>query len=233
MPNCDNMHDRLWRCSTVPSVKPSRLLAAMIAVIIAAQLVNMGLQRLRPSPLPTLFSAASALAGAYAPSLGPATADFVILLFSDYACPLCRAMHRDLRTLVATDHRVRIIYRDWPVLSPRSVRAARLAIASVRQGRHAAFDDELMQRGGSLDEPLLRAAATRADVDWARLVEDAERDALSIDQLLDASSRVARGASFAGTPTIVIGPYLSSGRISLERMRELVAAARNRSLNGN
>ena len=215
------------------SVKPLRLLIGMIAVIVAAQLVNMGLQRLRPSPPPTLFNAASGLAGASAPSLGPDTADVVILLFSDYACPLCRAMHRDLRKLVATDQRVRIVYRDWPILGPRSVRAARLAIASVRQGRHAAFDDELMRRGGSLDEPSLRAAAARADVDWAQLADDAERDALTIDQLIDASSRVAQGASFAGTPTIVIGPYLSSGRISYDRMTELVAAARNRSSSGS
>lgn len=212
----------------MPSVKPLRLLVGMIAVIVAAQLVNMGLQRLRPSPPPTLFTGASGLAGTSAPSLGPATADVVILLFSDYACPLCRAMHRDLRTLVARDHRIRIVYRDWPILGPRSIRAAQLAIASVRQGRHAAFDDELMRRGGSLDEALLRAAAARADVDWTQLVDDADRDAATIDQLLDASSRVARGANFAGTPTIVIGPYLSSGRISYDQMTELVAEARNR-----
>lgn len=215
------------------SVKPLRLLVGMIAVIVAAQLVNMGLQRLRPSPPPTLFNAASGLAGATAPSLGPATADVVILLFSDYACPLCRAMHRDLRKLVATDQRARIVYRDWPILGPRSVRAARLAIASVRQGRHAAFDDELMRRGGSLDEPSLRAAAARAGVDWGQLALDVERDSQTTDQLLDTSSSVARGANFAGTPTIVIGPYLSSGRISYDRMRELVAKARNRSSSGS
>lgn len=142
-------------------------------------------------------------------------------------------MHRDLRKLVAADEHVRIVYRDWPILGPQSVRAARLAIASVRQDRHAAFDDELMRRGGSLDEAALRAAAARADVDWSQLAEDTERDAATIDQLLDASSRVARGANFAGTPTIVIGPYLSSGRISYDRMTELVALARNRSSSGS
>lgn len=211
------------------SSRPLRLLLGMIAVILAAQLVNVGLQQLRPPPAPTIFSGASGLAGATAPSLGPATADVVILLFSDYACPVCRVMHRDLRRLVADDKGVRIVYRDWPILGPRSDRAARLAIASVRQGRHAAFDDELMRRGGSLDEPALQAAAVRAGVGWDQLERDVERHAVATNRLLDTSSSVARGASFAGTPTVVIGPYLTPGRISYDRMKELVAMARNRS----
>ena len=56
-----------------------------------------------------------------------AAADVTIAtLFSDYACGNCRAMHRDLRALADADPGVRIVYRDWPILGPRSVDAARL-----------------------------------------------------------------------------------------------------------
>jgi len=46
----------------------------------------------------------------------------------------------DLLELVASDKRIRIVYRDWPVLGPRSLPAGRLAISSAVQGRHATFD---------------------------------------------------------------------------------------------
>ena len=208
------------------SANPTRVLIALVAVIFVAQLLNKGLQQLRPPPPPVIFSAAANLTDARAPSLGPADADVVIMLFSDYACPLCRAMHPDLRKLVATDRRVRIVYRDWPILGPRSVRAARLAIAAQAQGRHAAFDDQLMRRGGPLDDASLQAAAIRAGVDWKRLEQDTMRLSAATDDLLGTSSSVARGAGFSGTPTLIVGPYLVEGRISYERLRALVAMAR-------
>lgn len=210
----------------MPAIKPGRLLFALLAVIVMAQLFSLGLQRLRPPAAPIIFSAAASLFDPRAPTSGSADAEVVIFLFSDYACPLCRAMHRDLRRVAAADHGIRIVYREWPILGPRSVRAAELAIASVGQGRHSAFDDELMRRGGSLDEASLQAAAARAGVDWARLERDAIGDSARTASLLDETNRLARAVGFSGTPTLVIGPYLVSGRISHDRMRELVAAAR-------
>lgn len=209
------------------AVKPVRLMVVVLAIVLAGQLVGTVLQRLRPPDPPTIFSAAGSLADPRAPASDAANPDVTIFLFSDYACPLCRAMHPDLRRLAAADRRVRIVYRDWPILGPRSVRAAELAIASVGQGRHSAFDDELMRRGGPLDERSLQAAAARAGVDWVRLEHDVTRRAVETEAFLARTDSLARGVGFSGTPTMVIGPYLVSGRISYERMRELVASARN------
>lgn len=216
------------RFSGMKKSSSTRLLAGLIAVIIAGQLLSTGLQHLRRPAPPTMFSGAGSLDDTRAPSLGPRDADIVILLFSDYACPLCRAMHPDLRQVVASDGHIRVVYRDWPILGPRSIRASRLAIASVSQGRHAAFDDALMRHGGPLDEASLRAAATRAGVDWMQLERDAASDATTIDQLLAETDRTARGVGFSGTPTMIIGSYLVAGRVSAHRMAELVALYRDR-----
>ncbi len=204
-----------------------RVLGGLIAVVIAAQLLNLGLQWLQPPAPPQLLSDPSVLADRRAPTLGAAHADVTIYLFSDYACPSCRAMYPDLLKLVASDHRVRIVYRDWPVLSPRSVRAARLAIASAVQGRHAAFDEAVMRHGGSLDEATLQSAAVRAGVDWYRLLSDYASHRGEIDSLIADSGRYARAFGFVGTPTLVIGPYLVAGRQSRERLRELVDQTRD------
>lgn len=89
-----------------------------------------------------------------------------------------------------------------------------------------AFDDELMRRGGPLDGNTLRAAAIRADVDWPLLQRTLANNRPSIDRLIGETGSYASGLGFSGTPMMIIGPYIVAGRISLERMRELVAMAR-------
>lgn len=206
--------------------KQVRTLATMIVLVGGMQIFGMILAGGRSPLPPTRLNAPPPFAIRQAPTLGSRSADVVIYLFSDYSCSNCRVMHADLRRLVASDGKIRIVYRDWPVLGERSRRAARLAIASVAQGRHAQFDDELMRRGGSLDEPALRAAAQRADVDWPRLERALIDKGKAIDDLLDDTDRQARALQFVGTPVLLIGPFLSTGRIDADRLRELVRQAR-------
>ncbi len=205
-------------------LQPWQVVGGLLLIIILTQLLTVWLGARRPAGPATFFADAAALADARAPLRGAADADVVIYLFSDYACGNCRALHPALRTLIAEDRGVRLVYRDWSILGPRSTRAARLATASTAQGRHAAFDDALMRRGGSLDEANLHAAATAAEVDWQRLEIDAASK--TVTRLLDDTDRLARGLGFAGTSVLVVGPYLVNGRVSLERLRELVRAAR-------
>ena len=200
------------------------VVAGLVAIIALTQLLTFWLGARRPVEPATLFTSTAALADPRAPTLGAANAEVVIYLFSDYACGNCRVLHPALRTLVAEDRGVRLVHRDWAILGPRSTRAARLALASVAQGRHAAFDDALMRRGGPLDETSLRVAAASAGIDWPRLDADAARPEFT--RLLDDTDRLARGVGFVGTPVLVVGPYLVYGRVSLDRLRELVRDAR-------
>lgn len=200
------------------------VVGGLLLIIVLTQLLTTWLGARRAVAPADLFAGASALADPRAPTRGPAGADVVIYLFSDYACSSCRALHPALRSLLAGDRGVRLVYRDWAILGPRSTRAARLAIASAAQGRHAAFEDALMRRGGRLDEAALRAAAAVAGIDWQRLEADAATPMVS--RLLDDTDRLARGLGFAGTPTLVVGPYLVSGLVSHARLRELVQDAR-------
>ena len=203
-----------------------RLLAGLLALIVFAQLVSFGLGLLRaPSP-PTLFGNPAIFADARAPILGPSAANVTIYLLSDYACPNCRAMHADLRSLVAADANVRIVYRDLPILGDRSVRAARLAIASGFIGGHERFDDELMRRGGPLDEASLRAAAARAGIDWSSLEQSLNSQRPTIDGLIADTRFKANSLGLNGTPVLIVGPYLVIGRQTRERLQELVREAR-------
>lgn len=209
---------------TAARLRPLHVAGSLLLIIVLTQMLTAWLGARRPIQPATLFTGAAALADPRAPTLGAADADVVIYLFSDYACGNCRALHPALRTLITEDRGVRLVYRDWPILGPRSTHAARLALASAAQGRHAAFDDALMRRGGQLDETALRAAAASVGIEWPRLEADAARPAIT--QLLDDTDRLARSVGFGGTPVLVVGPYLVTGRVPLDRLRGLVRAAR-------
>ncbi|MFC3216460.1 DsbA family protein [Novosphingobium panipatense] len=104
-----------------------------------------------------------------APTVAPQGYDVTIVVFSDYQCPYCRKVHPALEALLREDKKVKLVYRDWPIFGAPSTEAARAAIASQYQGKHAAFNDALMQSQGKLSSESIRAAADRAGVDWARL----------------------------------------------------------------
>ncbi|EIZ79888.1 DSBA-like thioredoxin domain protein [Novosphingobium sp. Rr 2-17] len=164
-----------------------------------------------------------------APKRAGASYDVTIVEFFDYNCPYCRTMEPVLNALLAADPKVRMVYRDWPIFGPASREAARAAVASKWQGRHAAFHEALMTSPARLDSAGIRAAAARAKVDWPRLQRDLEAHGAEIDALLARTDAIAESFRFAGTPALIVGPQAIAGAVDLPTLRGLVAAARSKS----
>jgi protein-disulfide isomerase len=160
------------------------------------------------------------------PSATPPAYDITIVVFSDYQCPYCRRLHGTLEDLRRTDPKVRIVYRDWPIFGDTSIEAARAAMASRYQGKHAAFNDALMHMPGKLDSRAIETAARRAGVDWPRLHADLAKHGPDIDGALVRTDGYARAIGLSGTPALVIGPYLVPGALSLSDIQSTIAVAR-------
>ncbi|MEO1969411.1 MAG: DsbA family protein [Sphingomonadaceae bacterium] len=161
-----------------------------------------------------------------APKYAPGDFDVTVIVYSDYQCPYCRKLHPELERLIGQDKRVRIVYRDWPIFGAGSVEAARAAIASQWQGKHAAFDDALMTTGGRLNSAKIKAAAIKAGVNWTRLQRDLRLHKADIDGLLARTNRQAETIGLQGTPAILIGPYFASGTLTYSQLIQAVALAR-------
>ncbi|URD61108.1 DsbA family protein [Sphingomonas sp. KRR8] len=163
---------------------------------------------------------------AVAPQVKPANYDVTIVEYADYQCPYCRTAHDALVKLAATDKKVRIIFRDWPIFGPQSQRAARLAIASQWQGKFLAYQDALMKTPRPLTEESIRAAAAKAGVDWTKLEADLKRRQPEIEALLDRNDNQAMQLGLEGTPGFIIGDRLYSGGMNLAGLKEAVAQVR-------
>lgn len=152
--------------------------------------------------------------------------DLTIIYFMDYQCPACRQYTPDVARAFAEDRRLRIIYRDTPIFGPRSEAAARTAIASQFQGRHAAFHHALMTQKMPLDDAAIQAAAKKAGVDWARLQSDLARRRADIERQIVDNMALSEAASLSGTPAFIVGDQLTDGALSYAELKRQIADER-------
>ena len=77
-----------------------------------------------------------------APVAGNPKGDVTIVAFLDYNCPFCKKSAPDLDRVVKEDGKIRLVYKDWPVIRPTSIDgamirsvASSLSIARAVQSR--------------------------------------------------------------------------------------------------
>lgn len=150
--------------------------------------------------------------------------DVTLVEFFDYRCGVCKSVHPVVAELVKTDSGIRRVYKEWPILGPESIFAARAALAAHRQGRYLAFHDALMAARGALDPAAVFSIAGKAGIDVARLKKD--MDAPEIEAAIRKNYELARALNLNGTPSFLIGETVLRGARDLDTLRELVARAR-------
>ncbi len=158
------------------------------------------------------------------PVIGNANGDVVIVEFSDYQCPYCKRAHQAVKAALAADPKVKLVFKDLPILGEPSKIAAFAALAAVRQGKHAAFHDGLMEYGGKLDGDRIYEIAIAVGLDIAQLRRD--MDDPKIKQIIDRNTALAAALGVRGTPAFVIGNQFVPGAVDADTLKQLIAEAR-------
>ena len=158
------------------------------------------------------------------PVAGNPKASVTIVEFFDYRCPYCKAMAPRLEALLDSDTDVRIVLKEYPILGPDSVYAARAALAANEQGKYLEMHDRLMNHKGQLGRDAVLALATDIGLDTARLERDMQ--APGVEQTLRNNYEIAGQLAIDGTPAFVIGEEIIGGAIELEELQAKVKAAR-------
>src|SRR6202045_2858311 len=106
------------------------------------------------------------------PAAGNIDGDITIVEYFDYQCPYCRKLEPELRQVVQDDGKVRLVLKDWPILGPVSVVAARMALACKFQDKFLKAHEALIGVNSKLTEPRLRELLAGAGTDVDRLDHD-------------------------------------------------------------
>ena len=155
--------------------------------------------------------------------LGNPAGAVTLVEFSDYACTYCRASVADVAALIAANPDLRVVIREYPILSPESIDAARMALAAAQQGKFAAFH-EAMYRLGPPNAAAIEAAAKEAGVDLARA--RAAIATAGFDDQLRSNAMLAQQIGISGTPGWVVGDRMLDGALGRDKLGKAIAEAR-------
>lgn len=159
-----------------------------------------------------------------APVLGNPKGDVTVVEFFDYRCPYCKSVAGTFIDLFEKDGNVRFVLKEFPILGPESEYAAKAALAAEKQGKYRPLHVALMAFKGKLTNPDVLRLATDAGLDMPRLQKDMESP--DIAATLKRNYDLAEALGVKGTPAFVVGKDFIPGAISVEEMRNRIAAAR-------
>ena len=162
-----------------------------------------------------------------APVAGDPKGDVTIVAFLDYNCPFCKRATPDLDKFVQTDGNVRLVYKDWPILTEASVYGAKLALAAKYQGKYDMAHAALMAiPGRAISEETMLEAVRASGLDMSRLDADSKVHASDIAALLKRNLARADSLGLQGTPVFLIGPFKVAAALDYDGFAKTVAGVR-------
>jgi protein-disulfide isomerase len=158
------------------------------------------------------------------PTGGNPQGDVAVVEFFDYRCPYCKQVQPAIQKLIDQDRKLRLVYKELPVLGSQSDIAARAALAARLQGKYEPFHAGMMAAKGQITEEATYRIAGSVGLDVERLKRDMANP--EIDRALSANKALASALDIRGTPGFIIGDHIVRGAIDLDDMKNLVADAR-------
>ena len=155
--------------------------------------------------------------------LGNPQGTATLVEFTDYACGYCRMSVPDIQRLVSENPDLRVVVREYPILRPESVDAARMALAAAQQGKYAAFHDAMFALG-TPSSATITSAAKQAGVDLDKA--SAAIASGRFDPFLQANHQFATQLGISGTPGWVIGDQVIDGAVGYEALAKAIVQAR-------
>jgi protein-disulfide isomerase len=154
--------------------------------------------------------------------------DVTFVEFFDYNCGYCKRAMSDMFDLLKSDGKLKVVLKEFPVLGPGSVEAAKVAVAVRMQDpggkKYMAFHQKLLGGRGQADKAKALAAAKDAGLDMARLEKDMQSD--EIKTTLEDNLKLAEKLGLNGTPSYVIGSNVIVGAVGLDKLKENINTAR-------
>jgi protein-disulfide isomerase len=160
--------------------------------------------------------------------LGNPQGNVTFVEFFDYNCGYCKRAMSDMLTLLKDDPKLKVVLKEFPVLGPGSVEAARVAVAVRMQDKsgqkYLEFHQKLLGGRGQADQAHALAAAKDVGMDMARINKD--MNSPEVKTTLEENLKLAEALGLNGTPSYVIGSDVIVGAVGLPALEEKINTAR-------
>jgi len=161
-------------------------------------------------------------------TLGNPQGDVTFVEFFDYNCGYCKRALSDMVTLMDKDPKLKVVLKEFPVLGPGSIEAAKVAVAVRMQDKsgkkYLEFHQKLLLGRGQADKARAMAVAKEVGLDVARIERDLKSE--EVTNSINESMKLAEALGMNGTPSYVIGKDVVVGAVGLEALGKKIEAAR-------
>lgn len=157
--------------------------------------------------------------------LGNPNGDVTLVEFFDYNCGYCRAALPDLATLLAEDPDLKVILKEFPILSNESIDAARIGVlVGESDVDYWTFHEALFSSRGKVDKSVALTAASELGLSPVNLELQMGEDRVA--KTIQTSYQIAQSLGITGTPTYIIGNEIIPGAIGVDDLRTRIANMR-------
>lgn len=146
--------------------------------------------------------------------------------FFDYNCGYCKRVNGTLKALIEANPDLRVVYKEFPILSETSMTAARasLALNALYPEHYETFHRRLLENRGSIQEDqVVWDALAQLDVDVDAIKAEAEKD--WIKETLAENRQLAQQLNITGTPTFIVGDSILRGAYPQDNIQAAIDKA--------
>jgi protein-disulfide isomerase len=161
-------------------------------------------------------------------TVGNKDGDVTFVEFFDYNCGYCKRAMLDMMELMKSDPKLKVVLKEFPVLSAGSVEAAQVGVAVRMQDptgkKYLDFHQKLLTGRGAADKARAMAVAKEVGLDMAKLEKDLS--SAEVRNTLEENMKLAEALGMNGTPSYVIGKQVVIGAVGADNLREKISNAR-------
>lgn len=161
------------------------------------------------------------------PVVGSANADVTIIEFFDYHCVFCKQALATVNTILEKDKKVRIVFKEYPILSEDSklVSRAAMAVNRIAKDKYFDFHKAMFAMSDNINEKLIFEEAKKLGINAEKL--KTEMYGSEVEAILAKNKELGAAIGAQGTPAFIIGENLYPGAIPYDRMQKAVDDLRN------
>jgi len=152
------------------------------------------------------------------PIAGNAKGDVTMIEFFDYNCGYCKKAFGDVAQAIEKDKQVKLVLKEFPILSKGSEEAARVALAAKLQGKYWEFHRAMLEAQGQANEASALKVAEKLGLDMTKLKKDMASP--EIKKEIDDTRKLATKMGIQGTPHFIVGDRIIPG--APENLSELL-----------
>lgn len=138
-----------------------------------------------------------------APFAGNPAGDVTVVEFFDYNCGYCKRGLVDLAKLIDKDPKIKVVFKELPILSKGSEEASKVALAARFQGKYWEVHRGLLEAKGQVNEAAGLKIAEKLGLDLARLKKDMAGAEVKAE--IERVRELAQKMGINGTPHFLVG----------------------------